>query len=181
MFLISFVATTILRSPRSLEIAKECALTFAAKDGKIMSENTARNSALLTCVPFDNIFNVRSDTVFDKLSDSLMNMSFLIGVANDDKLFTSDNPVYWHGNSDTSKINEVIFPLTSNIVLFLYPREIIPIGYRNKAIHLTDENISSVNERIILFAREWLYSKREIKTKQIGKIERIKENPNAVL
>ena len=179
--LISFVATTILRSPRSLELAKECALDLAIKDGKNMLENAAKNSAILTCVPFDNIFNhiykSRNDTVLDELSDSLMNMSFLIGVANGDKLYTSDNPVYWHGSSQTFDIDEVVFPLTSNLVLFLYPKKELPIGYRNKAIRLTDENVKGVNNRTIHCCREWVYSKKEINEAKINIIEEIKGEP----
>ena len=181
MFLIFLVATTILRSPRLLKIAKDTVLDAAQKDGKNISVNTAHNSALLSCLPFVNVIEGRSDSILDRIIDKLMDMAFLIGVTNDDSFFTSDNPIFWHGNNETFDIEEVIFPLTPNIVLFMYPVDQMPRMFRNRVIHLTNIEVKDVNYRIILFCRDWLFSKKEIKNNQINVIEQIKEEQNVVL
>lgn len=178
-FLIMFVATSILRTPNMLKIATESVLDLAQKYGKTISSNTARNSAILSCLPLVDGIEKDSGTVFNFLIDRLIDMSFIIGVANGDRFFTSDEPVFWQGNNTTFEINEVVFPLTPSIVLFLYPAHLLPEGFRNRLIRLKEKNVKDVNYRIKLFCREWLYCKKELKNNQIMAVEKIKEGQNA--
>lgn len=179
MFLIIFVATTILRNPETINSVKDTILDCSNKSRKKLSLNTAYNSALLSCLPLDDILGRNNSSVLEVIIDKLMNMSFIIGVASGESFFTSDNPVFWHGNNETFDIDEVIFPLTPSIVLFMYPFNNMPKNYRNRAVRLSNTNVKDVNYRIILFCREWVYCKKEIRKNQIKSIERIKENNNA--
>lgn len=176
MFLVIFVATSILRNPHMLKTATECVVDHVQGRSRKVSSNTAFNTALLTCLPFDEEIGEESDNLLSRIIDKLLKMGFLIGVTSADRLYTSDNPIFFRGNVETFEIDEVVFPLTSNIVLFMYPINQLPIMKRNMAIHLTDKDVKDVNYKTILFCREWLYCKKTIKSRQINIIERLKEN-----
>ena len=102
------------------------------------------------------------------------NMAFQIGVTSDDVIFTSDRPfVEWfsHDNELSNRPKALIFPLTSRIVVYMYPQEDIEsIGW-NYSFRLDEERIRDIQINIAICARNWIYTRERLTDEQIGLIK----------
>lgn len=166
--LIFFLTIQILRTPEILNMAQETAL----KCFKGISNSTAYNVALNTCLPVYKKLSLDEKNIFNTIIRSFENMSFQIGITSyNSRIITSDRPVILYGDCKLFKYDEAIFPLSSKILLCMKRLEETDHGYRNRLIPLKSDYIEYVNKQIAAHCKEWIYSEKELTNVQIKWIE----------
>ena len=102
-------------------------------------------------------------------------MDFQIGIAPDDLIITSDRPVIQWPPDENELYNRpkaVVFPLTSRLVLYLFPIvDNKQIG-RSFFFDMSKEQIRDIQVNVAVCARRWIISRNAISDDQY---ERIKE------
>jgi hypothetical protein len=102
-------------------------------------------------------------------------MAFQIGVAPDDCIITCDRPVIeWksYENELYGRPRAVMFPLTSRLVLYMYPLETVQTGNQCFFFRMDDKQIEDVQYNTAISSREWIYSKRPFEGKLLENIEK---------
>lgn len=122
VFWATFIIIQILRLPQILKMAED-----VSKDNwNSINDQQAKNIARMICLPFFKELdaNSKETTLFCALFNPMKDMSFAVGVDKSKKIITSDNPVYICGhNFPYDEYDEIIFPITSEICLFLFGNE----------------------------------------------------------
>lgn len=123
IFWVTFILIQTLRMPQVLYIA-ECLSKETWGDN--INSKQAKNIARTFCLPFFKELEEagKESFVFDALFDPMKNMSFGVGVDRSGKLITSDKPIYVYANDFPSdEYEEIIFPISSELCLFLFGKE----------------------------------------------------------
>ncbi|MCR5110900.1 MAG: site-specific integrase [Ruminococcus sp.] len=110
--------------------------------------------------------------------DTKKSMSFQIGIADNDVIFTSDRPVIKTEPSKDELYNRpkaVIIPLTSKFVLFLFSTDNVEAIKASSFFKLSTEQIVSVQTYIAKFAREWIYSRYPLTPEQLEIIKKVRD------
>lgn len=123
IFWIAFIIIQILRMPEILESAEKLS---KEKWGDSVNSKQAKNIARMFCLPFFK--EIKEDSkdafVFNTLFESMKNMSFGVGVDMSKSIITSDKPIYVCAkNLSYDEYDEIIFPISSEICLFLFGKE----------------------------------------------------------
>ena len=159
----------IVRNPDVLQAAQETALEFF---GDQITEISARNLALQTCLPIYKALDTEERNLLNPVMRFFEDMSFQIGVADSEVFFTSDSPVILFGTNQPVKLDEVIMPISPNIVLFMKPYDNTRRGFYNRLTELRPEDIKYVNRAVVTHCKRWIYSKAPLTDKQIKWIKR---------
>ena len=162
--LVFFLSTMIVRNPDILQTAQETALEFF---GDQITEISARNLALQTCLPIYKALDTEERNLLNPLMWFFEDMSFQIGVADSEVFFTSDSPVILFGTNQPVKLDEVIMPISPNIVLFMKPYDNTRRGFYNRLTELRPEDIKYVNKAVVTHCKRWIYSQTPLTDKQI--------------
>ena len=162
--LIFFLSTVILRNPDILRVAQETAKEFF---GDQLSGTEAKNLALLTCLPIYKDIDVQGRNILNSVMQWFENMSFQIGCAEKELLWTSDNPVILFGESCPVKPEQVFMPLSPKLVLFMKSMEKTNKECYNRLVSLENQDVEFINEHIVMHSKRWIYSKSLLTEKQI--------------
>ena len=107
-------------------------------------------------------------------------MAFQVGLTTHDVIFTSNRPfVQWpsHNEEYPNRPKALLFPLTSRLVLYLYPIEDVEkIGW-NYLFLLDEGRIRDIQTNIAVCARKWIYSREKLTNEQL---EIVKEARNRI-
>ena len=145
-----------------------------------MDLREARNFTLYNLLPLGVDRKWDEHTIIRTATERLCGTAFQIGIADDDVIITSDRPfVVWPPDENElyNRPKAVAFPLTSRLVLYLFPIETVePIG-RNCFIRLTEEQVNDIQHNVAVYAREWIYSRNPLTAEQM---ERVKGARNRV-
>lgn len=164
IFWITYLSVQIMRSPKVLSIAKSF-----CKENLLGSIEVckAENIALSYCLPFFTELSVESISALNTFLDPMLNMSFNIGVIQgNEKLFTSDNPIYILANWPCKEYEKIIFPITSKLCLFMYGRKYKKIYKKNCLIPIGEEMLKEINWSIAYRADEMIFSANRLSKKQ---------------
>ncbi|MCR5020127.1 DUF4238 domain-containing protein [Ruminococcus sp.] len=167
--LVFFLSTMIVRDPDVLQAAQETALEFF---GDQLTEISARNLALQTCLPIYKALDTEERNLLNPVMRFFDDMSFQIGVTDKDVLWTSDSPVVLFGNNQPVKLDEVVMPISPHIALYMKPYENTRKGCYNRLTELRPEDIKYVNRAVVMHCKRWIYSKAPLTDKQIKWIKR---------
>lgn len=162
-FLIFFLSTIIIRSPDVLQAAQETTTEFF---GGQMTEASARNLILQTCLPIYKMFDVKEKNILNSVMESLDNMSFQIGVADKYVFWTSDRPVILHGKN-FANCNEVIMPIPPRLALYMKPYKNTKKGFYNRLVKLDKKDIEYINSSVVTHCKRWIYSNAPLTSSQI--------------
>lgn len=171
-FWVAYTAIQMLRNPLVLSTALECSEEFL--EGELDAEELKTISILL-CLPFLKDLIGKEDSPFMYLINSIKNLSIAIGIDKNDRIFTSDNPVYCYG-ADLISIEKIIFPLSSNIVLFFLSDEYINTFNKTLIFDLTDYEINEINLSISYAAQSCILSKFILKESEIKQIKQAQQD-----
>lgn len=170
-YLIIFITALLYRDPQTIKNG----ISFLQTLNPSNDERQARNHTLLNLLPTGIDDEWDNNTIIRTAVKDLCGMVFQIGIADADVIITSDRPVIQYPPDEIEMYNRpkaLVFPLTSRLVLYLFPIETVePIG-RNCFIRLSEEQINDIQYNVAVFAREWIYSRNPLTKEQI---ERIKE------
>lgn len=172
-FLILFVATLILRSPTALNIGSEVAKELL---GEQISDIKATNLSLNTFLPIYKHVNPEEHTFFNSVINSFENMAFQILSVKSDCFLTCDYPVALYGENGFHDIEEIFFPLTPRLLLFMAPQKKLEKGFRNRLVDLSPCFVDSINDAIIFHCNNWVFSANKFTNDQIKHIQKVKEN-----
>lgn len=170
-YLIIFITALMYRDPQTIKTG----ISILQSSNPDIDDRQARNNTLLNLLPTGIDAEWDENTIIKTAVKELCGMAFQIGIADDDVIITSDRPVVLYPPDENEMYNRpkaVVFPLTSRLVLYLFPFEIVePIG-RNCFIRLTEEQINDIQHNVAVYAREWIYSRNPLTKEQL---ERVKE------
>ena len=171
-----FITSLMYRDPATMEKGTG----YLKKANPDLSDIQARNFTLLNLLPFGMNSEWDQQTMIRTALENLCGMAFQVGVANSDVIFTSDRPfVQWpsHSKEYPNRPKALVFPLTSRLVLYLYPLEDVDKTGWNCAFQLDEERIRDVQNNIAVCARKWIYSREKLTNEQL---EIIKEARNGI-
>ncbi len=164
MFLIYFIMIQQMRGPF---IINETEREIGTKWGDILDKCYVRNLTIMSLLPiYKKLFQTDNNIIFSKLH-LFDEMSYLIGTTDNDSIFTSDNPVIMLWDDKLANLEEVIYPLSSRIILYMKPHNQTPKGFRNRMIHLESKDIEYINKVIVKLCKRWVYSKNALTESQI--------------
>lgn len=168
--LIIFITALMYRDPQTIERG----ISYLKENNPDLSDMQARNFTVLNLLPLAQDPEWNQNTIIRTAIANLNNMAFQIGVTSDDVIFTSDRPfVEWfsHDNELSNRPKALVFPLTSRIVVYMYPQEDIEsIGW-NYSFRLDEERIRDIQINIAICARNWIYTRERLTDEQIGLIK----------
>ena len=96
-------------------------------------------------------------------------MAYQIGIADEDIIITSDRPVViWSPKEDEqhNRPRAVAFPLTSRLLLYMFPEESVDPIARNCFVKLSEDQINDLYVNTAVSARNWIYSRNQLTTEQ---------------
>ena len=94
-------------------------------------------------------------------------MSFGVGVDRQAKIVTSDNPVFIYSRERTNKeYSKVIFPITSEICLFLFGNEYKEQYPKNFLFPIKDEDREEIFKSITKSSQQKIYSNHMLDKKE---------------
>lgn len=173
--LIIFITALLYRDPNTISRG----IDFLKETNQGLSDEQARNSTLLNLLPLGLDAEWDQKTIIRSALANLSGMAYQIGMASDDVIFTSDRPVVqWpsHNEEYLNRPKALVFPLTSRLVLFLYPLEdVAQIGW-NFLFQLDQGSIHDVQMDVAVCAREWIYSREKLSNEQMKIIWEARNN-----
>lgn len=172
--LIIFMTALQFRDPYTIEKGIE-SLQQTNPD---MSLNDMRNFTLMNLLPISDIPEWNENTIIFSATKRLCGMSFQIGIAPDDVIISSDRPVIMWPPKENEQFNRpraVVFPLTSRLVLYLFPMEDRKYIGNDWFTYLSDEQIRDIQMYVAAGARDWIYSKEPLSKEQIEIIKKARQ------
>lgn len=123
VFWVTYIIIQILRTPQILEIAESLSIETW---GDNVSSKQAKNIARKLCLPFFKEIDESSNEAFiiNALFEPMKNMSLCVGIDRSKSIITSDKPIYVCGSDfPCEEYDEIIFPVSSELRLFLFGNE----------------------------------------------------------
>lgn len=171
-FLAFFIS---LQSQRGSYYIKEIENKLEEKWGDVLEKNSCRNAALIASLPIYKPFNEVKDHKIISTFKTLRNMSFIIGFTDNGVFFTSDNPITMIYENNPNDIEEVIFPLASNLVLYMLKMEKSKANFKNRLYPMDENNINYINNVTISRCTRWIFSKNTFNDKDYNRIKKFKK------
>ena len=174
--LIIFITALMYRDPDTIEKG----IGYLQESNEGLLDEQARNFTLLNLLPLGFESEWDQQTIIRTAVTNLCGMAFQVGLTTHDVIFTSDRPfVQWpsHNEEYPNRPKALVFPLTSRLVLYLYPLEDVEkIGW-NYLFLLDEGRIRDVQTNIAVCARDWIYSREKLTNDQL---EIVKEARNRI-
>ena len=161
-YIVLFLSTLIVRHPDIIQEYQDRAIKLS--EGNI-NKNSARNMALEMCIPLYKRLTAKDANLLGKVMGDFYEMSFMVGITDTNIIITSDFPAVVIKNN--LKVDAVILPLSSNLVLYKYPYDKTPRQNYNCLFTLTQNDIEYINKVVARCCRRWIYSKSPLTEKQI--------------
>lgn len=144
------------------------------RDNPNMDYRNARNFTLMNLLPLGIDSEWDKNTVIRTAVEKYSGMEFQIGVASGDYIITSDRPVIeWPPDKNElfNRPKAVMFPLTSRLVLYLFPIMNTQQVGRSVFFIMNEEQIRDIQISIAACARRWIFSRNVITDEQLDRIK----------
>lgn len=163
--LVFFLSTMILRRPDILKAAQDYTMEVF---GNQVTEITARNFVLQTCLPIYKKLDVEEQNLLNPVMQFFDDMSFVIGVTDNKEILTSDNPiVFFRDNIEDYRPNEIILPLSSCSVLYMASYSKTKRNCYNRLYKMNNADVKYVNEAVVTQCHRWIFSEAPLTDKMI--------------
>ncbi|MBR4732687.1 MAG: DUF4238 domain-containing protein [Lachnospiraceae bacterium] len=172
--LIIFMTALQFRDPNTIQMGIE-SLQQTNPD---MTLNDMRNFTLLNLLPISDIPEWNENTIIRSATDRLCGMFFQIGIAPNDVIISSDRPVIMWPPKENEQFNRpraIVFPLTSRLVLYLFPMEDRKYIGNDWFTYLSDDQVKEIQMYVAAGARDWIYSKEPLSKEQIELIKKARQ------
>ena len=172
--LVIFITSLMYRNPETIEAG----VKFLINENPEISFSRASNFTRLNLLPLGIDKSWDEKTIIRTALKNLEGMAFQVGVTEGDVFFTSDRPVIQYPSYNDNfpyTPKAVIFPLTSRIVLYLYPKEDVSQTAQNCLFQLDQERIRAIQHNISVYARRWIYSRKPLTEEQVFIIKAARE------
>lgn len=155
-----YIAVQMLRVPKVLEIAESIIENeFPIK----LKKNMAKVFALDGCLSSPTKDSIVSTSIVNEYYHTFEKMSIAVGVDDSDSIITSDDPVYAYSPTQShDNVEEIIFPLTSKLVIYLYGGQMKSQVRKNFLFPIDASELERIHNNIAYSANEWIYSKRPL-------------------
>lgn len=167
VFWITYISIQILRDPHILELAEAVSLETFEKE---INVEQAKNIARMVCLPFwKKLEDGGKETIILKsIFEPMLNMSFGIGVDKQAGIITSDRPVVIISEEyPCEEYGMVVFPISSQICLFLFGKDKKKLCQKNFLFPIGDDQRKEINMIIAKSAYETIYSRSPLKNREI--------------
>lgn len=175
--LVIFITALLYRDPVTIELG----INYLKKSNPDMGDREARNFTLLNLLPLGLDSEWDEKTIIRSAVGNLVGMAFQIGVADEDVVVTSDRPVViWppKENEPYNRPRAVVFPLTSKLLLYLFPLESVDPIARNCFVRLSADQINDYYRYLAASARKWIYSRNPLTPEQVAIIQETRNKMN---
>ncbi len=165
-YLIIFLTSLLYRDPQTIERG----IKFLEEKHPNIDRREARNFTLMNLLPLNIDPEWDKNTIIRSAVLMFDNMFLQVGITDDDIIITSDRPlIIWPSNGKISeyKPQAVAFPLTSRLVLYLYPTDIIKPDERCCFFKMNDQYIKEIQLNTAMHAQNWIYSKNKLSDDQL--------------
>ena len=172
--IILFLTTLLYRDPKTIDEG----MSFLINSNQDIGEREARNFTLMNLLPLGIDSEWDKNTIIRTAVEKYSGMEFQIGVAFDDLIITSDRPVIEWPPEENELFNRpkaVMFPLTSRLVLYLFPILTAQQIGRSFFFIMNKKQIGDTQMNVAACARRWIFSRNAITDEQL---EMIKEGRN---
>ena len=175
-FIGAYISFQLLRMPEVIEGFSDYIAKTLPNDKTKNDQFLARNVALILALPFDE--KIKEDSDIFKLVGSLFvivaNMSFAVVYDPNDRFITSDMPFFIYSeNESIIDCSQIVFPLSSNLCLFLY-KDANESPYKDNSLNLTDdETILLEHGCVIEVSKRFIYSRHPLEEKTVRLIQHI--------
>ena len=166
-YLIILITSLLYRDPATIESG----ISFLQESNPNMDDREARNFTLLNLLPLGLDAEWDKNTIIRTAVGNLTGMAYQIGIADEDIIITSDRPVViWFPkeNEQHNRPRAIAFPLTSRLLLYMFPEESVDPIARNCFVKLSDDQINDLYVNTAVSARNWIYSRSQLTTEQLG-------------
>ena len=164
-YLIILITSLLYRDPATIASG----IGFLQESNPNMDDREAKNFTLLNLLPLGLDPEWDKNTIIRTAIENLTRMAYQIGIANEDVIITSDRPVaIWSPKEDEpyNRPRAVAFPLTSRLLLYMFPEESVDPIARNCFVKLSKAQINDLYGNIAMSARNWIYSRNQLTTEQ---------------
>ena len=165
-YLIIFMAALKFRDPKTIESG----ITILHRTNPNMDERDARNFTLMNLLPLGIDSEWDKNVIIKSAISNYCGMAFQIGFTTDDIIITSDRPIIEWPPSDNELFDRpraVVFPLTSRLVLYLFPIEKVNPEGRNCFFELSKEQIKDIQTNVSFYANRWVFSRNPLNEEQL--------------
>ena len=172
-YLVIFINCLLYRDPETIEYG----IKVLQESNPEINTREARNFTLFNLLPLGLNKEWDKNTIIRTALSNLSGMAFQIGIAEDDLIITSDRPVaIWPPKEEElyNRPRAVAFPLTSRLVLYLFPIESVDPIARNCFIKQTKEQLNDLCGYISAYARDWIYSRNPLTDEQLSIIKEVR-------
>lgn len=172
-YLVIFIYCLLYRDPETIEYG----IKVLQESNPEINTREARNFTLFNLLPLGLNKEWDKNTIIRTALSNLSGMAFQIGIAEDDLIITSDRPVaIWPPKEEElyNRPRAVAFPLTSRLVLYLFPIESVDPIARNCFIKQTKEQLNDLCGYISAYARDWIYSRNPLTDEQLSIIKEVR-------
>ena len=165
-YLIILIASLLYRDPATIESG----IDFLQESNSNIEVREARNFTLLNLLPLGLDTEWDKNTIIRTAVGNLTGMAYQIGIADEDIIITSDRSVVlWPPKEDEqyNRPRAVAFPLTSRLLLYMFPEESVDPLARNCFIKLSKDQINDHYVNTAVSARNWIYSRNQLAKEQL--------------
>ena len=174
-YLVIFMTSLTFRDPATIDLG----IKFLQTENTDTDIRSARNFTLLNLLPLGVDPEWDKNTIIMTGIKRLCGMAYQIGLTDDDVIITSDRPViFWFPKEDDpyDRPRAVVFPLTSKLVLYLFPMESVDPIARNCFIRLSKNQINDINAFVAGNARNWIYSRYPLTQEQLETVNEVRKH-----
>lgn len=171
--LILFITSLQFRDPNTINSG----IRILQSQKSDIDVRDARNFTLLNLIPTGIGTEWDKNTIIRKASEKYSGMGFQIGYSMKDDIITSDRPVIeWlsYEHDSINKLYAVAFPLTSKLILYMYPKEKFPSYELNCFFRLSEAQIKDSWQNVAAFAKRFIYSKNQLTEEQIELVKDVR-------
>lgn len=163
--LIIFITALLYRDPQTIVRG----MRFLQEKNPNVDCRNARNFTLMNLLPLSGDPKWDNNTIIRSAIETLSSMFFQIGFTGNDNILTSDRPVIQWLSLDSSdnRPRAVAFPLTSKLVLYMFPIENVEQNMRSCFFKMSEQQINDIQTNIAVCARRWIYSKNMLTVEQL--------------
>lgn len=161
-----YIAIQFVRYPETLTTAKE---SFEMYLKEYMGGGMSSDIAILLCLPFFKDYDQKSRNVLNEILLLMEDLSLCVEICESERLVTSDRPLFVHSGDFPEKItfDQIVFPLTPKIQLYLHRKGETDRRYRN-IMHLIDNDETDDAIRAMGFAADrFVFAGRELEAREL--------------
>lgn len=179
-FWVTYILIQTLRMPQVLALAEQVSLETWEEE---LTHKQAQNVARLCCLPlFSEIAEGNKEAMLIKLLfEPLKSMTFGVGVDIQERIITSDKPVFVYAKELPCKeYDRIIFPISSQICLFMFGNEDKKMQRKNFLFPIDEEYREEIIKSMSALAFEKVYANHVFDKKERKYIKEIMKDRKVV-